>query len=80
MVGNYVKHLRKTVCFKYLGEAGEARFAAELVVDPVVVHDVVAVPAARTSFQVGRAVKMRDSEIGEIAGDGAGVLERKVFV
>jgi hypothetical protein len=49
--------------------------AAELLVQPAVVDDVVAVGAPRRGLEVRRAVEVADAEIGEVRHDRRRVVE-----
>ena len=80
VVGHDVEHLTEVVAGQLCGEPAVAVGAAELAVQPAVVDDVVAVGAAGRGLQHRRAVQVADAKLGQVAGDGRGVVEGEARV
>ena len=59
-------------------KTSEAFFAAKLHVRSRVIDDVVAVRASGRRLKVGRAVRVRDAQFGEVVADSSRGVEREV--
>ncbi len=75
VVGHYVQHLAEAGRGQALHELAMAFGAAELGVQPPVIHDVIAVGAAGGGLEVRRAVEVADAELGQVAADRGRVVE-----
>jgi hypothetical protein len=75
VVGNDVEDLTEAEFSEASAETLMSFFAAEFGVDALMIDDVVAVHAAGSGLQIGRAIDMRDTERLEIGSDPYGVVE-----
>ncbi len=80
MVGNYVDHLAQAARRQRIEEALVSLGAAQFVVDPTVIDDVVAVGAAGRGLQVRRCVDVADTQLGQVAGDVGRRIEPEAFM
>ena len=75
VVGNDVQDLAEAEFSETRAETLMGFFASEFLIYGLMIDDVVAVHAARSGLQVGRAVHMRDTQGLEIGRDLDGVVE-----
>ena len=80
VVGHHVEDLSEPVPGQREAEPRVALGPAQLLVHAAVIDHVVAVDAAGHRLQIRRAIEVADPEIGEVAGDVDGVVEREPAV
>src|SRR5207245_5197163 len=75
VVGDDVEHLPEPGVAQGGAHALMAGGAAELVVDPAVVDDVVAVGGTGRGLAVGRRIEVAHAQAGQVGGDSSGGVE-----
>ena len=80
MVRNDVENLTEAEFREARTETLMSFFAAEFCVDGLMIDDVIAVHAARSCLQIGRAIYVRDAKRFEIWSDPDGVVECEASV
>ena len=80
MVRHDVQHLPKPRLAQPRAKTLVGGCSAELFIDRLVIHHIVAMLASRRGLQVRRAVHMRDAKLAEILCDGGRIVKGKVFM
>ena len=78
VVGHHVHDLPQPRAAQALVEGSSSLLAAELGVDPLGIHDVVAVGAARGGLEEGGGVEVADAQVAEVVGGGCCCREAPV--
>ena len=77
MVGNDVQELPQLLLLQAFKKARMAFFAAQLLVHPLLVHNVVPVHAAFRRLHVRRTVNVRNSQLPQVRHHAASVVKRE---
>src|SRR5579862_904795 len=80
VVGDDVENESHAVFVKSPDKAVEVFGTADLRIERIVIDDVVAMHATRTSFEAGRDVTVADAKGRKIGNDGARLVESKLAV
>jgi hypothetical protein len=80
VVGDNIEDKAEVELFERAGEALESGVSPEFGVDAIVVAEVVAMGAARTREKDRGGVEMADAEVGEVGGEGCGVVESEAVM
>ena len=80
VVRNDIQHLAQVAFAEPLAEAGVRLLAAQFRIDVVMIHHVVAVPAAGSRLQIWRAVNVTDAKIMQIICDRRGIVECEILM
>lgn len=80
VIGNNIEHLAEVAFAETLAEAGMSFFTAQFLIYAMVIDDIIAMRAARSCLQVGRAIDVAYTEKLEIIGDGSSLVKVEVFV
>jgi len=75
MIRNDVENLAQSAFRQAIAKTFAGFFAAEVLIDAVIIDHVVTVFAAGRGLQVWGTVNMRDPKFTEIIGHGGGVIE-----
>jgi hypothetical protein len=78
MIGDDIKQQAEPVSLQRTAEVTVSRFAAQFRVHLTGVDDVVSVQAARSRFQTGGRIKMRNTQLLQIRHQSGGSIETKV--
>jgi len=80
MIGHNVEHLAEPMTAESLAEAGVGLSPAQLLIEAVGVHNVIAMHTPPTGLQIRRSIQVTDTQRGYIIGDAGGRLKPEVVM